>query len=824
MSSLQFLSQIGAKILSIFGEKEESPREHYDFSEVFSADKISDLLPYQSYDPETEIFFCKNSLGVVLEVLPLVGVDNCIHKEMLSLFEEVMKEESNLQFLLWADHRVAHSLDLWKSSREKGGGIFQDLAKKRSEHLLCSKDVNPRMFRLIISYSEKSKRSAISQQIQEIASIKDRMMKIFSSQSHCFFWTADDFVRSLSSLVNFDTEDKHPPKKSWDSMNLLSEQLSGEGGISVKEDGLKWGKNCHFKSYRVADYPDSWSLIGMSQLIGDVFKDSYRIPCPFVLHYGIHCSNQDEANKNFRRRMHLVENQGKSLTLVRMIPDLVTELEECDFVRRRASEGTRFVQAQFGVGIWSTGDLLADADQSVKSLFRINRFSLIENTFLHLPQYLSFLPLTWGEYQKDLDKLSLLKSTLSCESANLLPIQGEWTGTKSPGTLLLGRRGQILNWNPFDNQKGNYNVVVVGRSGSGKSVFMQEVLVSTLGVGGKVFIIDVGRSFEKTAEALSGQQIEFAQDKPVCLNPFSQIPDDPHERDQSLGMIKSIVATMAAPSKGTNDFENALIEKGVRYAWETKGRSATISDISKYLENIDDGRANSLAIMLTPYITGGIYSKYFEGENNVSFTNPLVLIELEELKEKKDLQSVVLQMFIMTITNHTFLGDRKTPFHICIDEAWDLLRGGQTGEFIETLARRLRKYNGSLVIGTQSVDDFYTTPGALAAFENSDWICLLTQKKSSIKRLAESGKIDLDAGKQIALESVTTQHGKFSEVMICDADGGYAIGRLILDRFSQLLYSTQANEYARIQELRNTGMSTSEAITLIIQEEGKKNA
>ncbi len=175
----------------------------------------------------------------------------------------------------------------------------------------------------------------------------------------------------------------------------------------------------------------------------------------------------------------------------------------------------------------------------------------------------------------------------------------------------------------------------------------------------------------------------------------------------------------------------------------------------------------------------------------------------------------------MTITNQTFLGDRKTPFYICIDEAWDLLRGKQTGVFIETLARRLRKYQGSLVIGTQSVDDFYTTPGALAAFENSDWMCLLSQKKSSITRFAESGKIEMDEAKKYALESVKTRHGEYSEVMICDADGNYSIERLILDPFSQLLYTTKAQEYAQIKELQKQGMTLSEAINHLIPNENR---
>jgi conjugal transfer ATP-binding protein TraC len=222
--------------------------------------------------------------------------------------------------------------------------------------------------------------------------------------------------------------------------------------------------------------------------------------------------------------------------------------------------------------------------------------------------------------------------------------------------------------------------------------------------------------------------------------------------------------------------------------------------------------------MLIPYTKEGVYGRYFEGENNINFNKPMVVIELEELKERKDLQSVVLQIFMMTITNQMLMGDRKTPFHMCFDEAWDLLRGEQTGVFIETLARRLRKYRGSLVVGTQSINDFYKTPGALATFENSDWMCLLSQKKESVDALKDSGRLSMEGSMETALKSVTTRHGEWSEVMIYNSSYGYAIGRLIMDPFSVLLYSTQAHEYAKIQQLQREGLSIEQAIDHMIEQ------
>jgi len=809
---MQLLSDIGEKIANFFGDDSYQKKR----KETFQGSPFSDILPYDSYDQTTGIFFGKESMGFAIEAAPMVGADESTQEEILEIFRDAMEEGSSLQCLLWADHRTGNFFNGWKRPRAKTSEIYSHIAERRIKFLKGNPKVSPRIFRFILSYSVPAKDGDNA----SLIAIKEKILKSINNLTYAREWNAQDLISALDGLINFQLSPE-VVERTWSPYESIGKQIPTGGTIEVNQESIVWKgsaqKSVAFKSLRVIDYPDTWSIGAMHRLIGDLYKESYRVSVPFLIHYGVHCPIQDKEERGFKSRMLFIENQGKSGALLRLVPQLREELQELDFVRRTLSQGNRFVYTQLGVGIWSAPEQLSDAVQSIKSLFRLNQFVLSENDSVHLPMFLSYLPISWAEYVQDFKNLNLLKTTIATESSNFVPLQGEWMGTPTPGVLLTGRRGQLLNWNPFDNQSGNYNAIVVGRSGMGKSVFMQELLTSTLGTGGKVFVIEVGRSFEKMCDACEGQYIEFSKETQLCLNPFSGIPEnDPEERDHLFSMLKSVIATMAAPTDGTGDYENALIEKAIYSVWEKTGSNSTITNIAHWLQSQKDKKAQGLGIMLTPYTSTGMYGRYFEGKNNIDFKKPFVLVELEELKEKKDLQAVVLQMFIMTITNQAFLGDRKTPFHICIDEAWDLLRGGQSGPFIETLARRLRKYNGSLVIGTQSIEDFYSTPGALAAFENSDWMCLLGQKKASIKRLQESGKIDLDDQKSNALESVHTQNGEYSEVMICDGEGNYSIARLHLDPFSQLLYTTKASQYAEIKDLRNQGLSITDAIERII--------
>jgi conjugal transfer ATP-binding protein TraC len=812
---MESLNAIGRKLVGLFSDPFITYDRQNKFQELFLTDTLSQQLHYESYDEDKEIFLNTHSAGFVIEAVPLIGGDETVGKILDSLYQEIMQEGASIQCLLWADHRVLPFLKGWGRCR-RSDEIYSEVIKQRTNHYLNHPSTSPRMFRFIISYSVPYEKS---EGLQNVIAAKEKLLNAMRSLTTASLWKPKDLLQAVGGMMNFSLR-QELINRSYNPLQSISSQLITGGKLHIKGDSLSWDNNteAYFRSYRVIDTPQYWSHHGMQNLIGDILRDGFRIHYPFFIHYGVHYPNQEKAESSFGFRSQLIENQGKSGTLIRLIPELVNELKECDSIRRSLATGSKFVWTQLSCGVWADKPSLRDAEQALSNIFRTNQFNLAENKYLHLPHLLSILPMAWSEYSQDLKDLDVLKTTISHECANFVPFHGEWAGTPTPGMLMHGRRGQIMNWNPFDNMSGNYNCVVLGKSGSGKSVFMQDLLLSGLRNGARVYVIDVGRSYEKLCEIVNGQQLEFSKNTNICLNPFSKLRvSDQEEKEIAFSFLKQTIACMAAPQSGTNELENSLIEKAIFEVWEEKGNKATITDVAENLVSYPNEKANHLGVMLTPYTKSGMYAKYFEGENNVNFSNPMILVELEELKGKKDLQAVILQLMIMTITNEAFLGDRKIPFYICIDEAWDLLRAKQAGDFIETLARRLRKYNGSLVVGSQNVEDFFSTPGAVAAFDNSDWVCFLAQKKPAISVLEQSKRLGENKHLFRALESITTKSGKFSEVMIYHGDGSYNIARVVLDKFSYHLYSTKADDYARLKDLKNSGLSIVQAIHKILE-------
>ncbi|CAO5681046.1 MAG: hypothetical protein HEEMFOPI_01432 [Holosporales bacterium] len=152
--------------------------------------------------------------------------------------------------------------------------------------------------------------------------------------------------------------------------------------------------------------------------------------------------------------------------------------------------------------------------------------------------------------------------------------------------------------------------------------------------------------------------------------------------------------------------------------------------ISEYLLRHEDSRARDLETRLIPYTKNGVYGKFFEGESTVNFKDTFMVVEFEELKERKDLQSAIIQMVIVQMINTMFLGDRKTPFMIFFDEAWDMLRGNQTGVFIETLETSSRKALVLLIVKVRWIGfhliNYFGVQGVTGAFILSQAILLLT--------------------------------------------------------------------------------------------------
>ena len=216
------------------------------------------------------------------------------------------------------------------------------------------------------------------------------------------------------------------------------------------------------------------------------------------------------------------------------------------------------------------------------------------------------------------------------------------------------------------------------------------------------------------------------------------------------------------------------------------------------------------------FTSKGEYGRFFTGPNTVGFQNPLTVLELEELKGRTHLQQVVLLILIYQIQQAMYLGSRDQRKLLIIDEAWELLAKGDIAKFIETGYRRFRKYNGAAITITQSLNDLYGSPSGISIAENSANFFLLYQKPETIESVRSQNRLVIgDAGYSM-LKSVHTVTGAYSEIFFITSYGT-GIGRLVVDRFTKLLYSTHPDDIREIMKRVTLGMTVAEAIEHILQ-------
>ena len=628
-------------------------------------------------------------------------------------------------------------------------------------------------------------------------------------------------IRVLDEIFNYDDTISESEKR-WNKYQDISSQIIDIANrYQLNDDSMVLNEGeREYRAYSVRRFPDRWSLGMMDRLIGDSYRDLLNISCPFIVQYGAHIVDSKILKNGILAKASKLEAQASSI-LGNWIPSLVRESQELGYVRARLDNGEdRLVKTHYQVILMDKPERMRQSEQSLYSLYISNRWRLGIDKYIVLPSLLSVLPMSWGDgMQKDMSYFKRMRTTISEEPISLLPIRGEFKGTRTPGMLLTGRRGQIIWWSPFDG-RSNFNVCVVGTTGSGKSFFMQELCQQILSLAGKVYVLDKGRSFEKLALISKGQFLDFNRKAKICINPFTTIDaTDEDAIEDSLSILAPIISQMAGLKEGTTDKEDNIISEGLRVIWERKKNDAMIDDLVNWLETEKDHTdAKNLATKLYRYRRDGSYGMYFNGKANIDLDDNFVVTELGDLQYKEGLLLVIVKMVLLMISNKIVLvGDRSIKKAIVFDEAWQLLQGHAGAKFVDELVRTVRKHGGAVVCGTQGIDDFFKNEGSEAAYNFAEHLVIFQQDQDTLKRLVDKGRISIVPGEDTILTTLKTEPGKYAEMMIKSRVYRFA-ARLMVDNFSKILYSTKDTEYQAVKDLIDRGMEVKDAILQVTKE------
>lgn len=310
----------------------------------------------------------------------------------------------------------------------------------------------------------------------------------------------------------------------------------------------------------------------------------------------------------------------------------------------------------------------------------------------------------------------------------------------------------------------NANMVVLASSGGGKSYFVKLEIIRSLMLGTECIVIDPENEYEQLAKTVGGAYISFSQDGKHKLNPF-ELPagtdsneDELRLKELSLqGFFKILFGSLS--TRGT-----AILDRAIRMCYREKGitndkatfvnEPPRMEDLYKTLRSMDEIEAQDMSLKLERFLVGSA-AGIFDKKTNIDITSKFTVFSIRDLSEElRPLAMYLMLDFIWTKIKR----ERKRRI-LAIDEAWILMKYPDSALFINSVAKRARKYYLGLTTITQDVNDFLSTDYGRAIVTNSSIQVLFRQSPVAIEALART--YNLSEGEKVFLQNVPPGQGLF---------------------------------------------------------------
>lgn len=358
------------------------------------------------------------------------------------------------------------------------------------------------------------------------------------------------------------------------------------------------------------------------------------------------------------------------------------------------------------------------------------------------------------------------KRMKSSNLADLLPVFGLWNGFEKPSVLLRTRMGSLFKFDAFSSALTNANQIISGGSGSGKSYLTNLMIGQMLSQNPRVFILDVGGSYQKTCELLDGQYIPLSMSTGLSMNPFD-LTTGTTVSDEKIKFLLALVQIMTKEEdqRAIGKLEKSEIELAIQQVY-IENPQPTLSHLRDKLLHSETQKVQSIGKILSLWCGNSPFGKMLDHKTTVSFDKRIVCFDLKGLEANPDLQAAVL----FTITDMVWREvqkDRSEMKFLVFDECWRLLESDAGSQFVGEVFRTFRKYYASAIAISQNIDDFAKSKAASAIMPNSSVKWLLKQPGADFKRLAEVLRLN---EREVALvQSLSQIKGQYSEaLLICE--------------------------------------------------------
>ncbi|MEK7645847.1 MAG: ATP-binding protein [Patescibacteria group bacterium] len=432
-------------------------------------------------------------------------------------------------------------------------------------------------------------------------------------------------------------------------------------------------------------------------------------------------------------------------------PILETAMGDIEALRDTLQQGTdKFFELGVYITIYENSiKELNYTEGKIKGLLEYQLIFAKPATFRMMDGFNSTLP-------TDDDKLNVHTSLNTEPLSSLFPFIS-FDLTSNSG-ILYGINTHNNSLVLFDRFKlENYNSVVFGKSGGGKSYTIKLEILRSLVFGTQVLIIDPEDEYKYLADTVGGSPVKISINSDQHINPFD-LPT-PKEGELGADIFRSHILDLSGLMKlvlgELTPEESAILDEALIQTYAIKDISPesdftklpppVLGDLQSILEGLTG--AESMATRLKKY-TSGTFAGFLNQPTNVPLDNAMIVFGIRDMEE--ELRPIAMYL----ILNFIWVKVRRDIKQriILVDEAWVLMKYEVGANFLSNIAKRCRKYFTGLTTISQDIPDFLASPQGKTILTNSSIQILMKQSPAAIDIVQQTFNLT-DAEKFYILEA-----------------------------------------------------------------------